>query len=90
MALKVHNDLSVSRAYFDTASSAFLYTSRSLGRIRTKPGYPALIPGKEGYFYKLHYGDTGLASKFDINRNEAWDRNRNREKTEEILMTCEK
>jgi hypothetical protein len=61
-----------------------------LVRIRAKPGYPALIPGKEGYFYKLHYGDTGLASKFDINRNEAWDRNRNREKTEEILMTCEK
>lgn len=53
--------------------------------LEVRPGCPTLIPGKEGYLYELHYGGTGLASKFDINRNETWYRNSNyREVTENI------
>jgi hypothetical protein len=41
-------------------------TATWLGRIRRKPGCAVLIPGKEGYFYKLNCRDTRMVSRCEV------------------------
>jgi len=46
-------------------------------------GIRYLFLEKDGYFYKLHCRDAAITSKCKF------DKNRNREKTEEVLKMCD-